>query len=192
MKVIKVFFIFLLVAAVVVSCKEEAMPKPEAALRLDYPLPVYINTVLGGCPFSMEINKAAVADQKGNCAYNVNYSSMNATVFLTYKEVDGNIDSLLMDAQKLTYEHAVKADGIIDQPFINDDENVYGMFYRISGDAASQSQFYVTDSVRHFLTGSLYFKTKPNYDSILPAAAYLENDIRKMMESVRWIDKEVK
>ena len=60
------------------------------------------------------------------------------------------------------------------------------MFYEVGGNAASQSQFYLTDSTEHFLTGSLYFYAKPNYDSILPAAKYLEKDIRHIMETVKW------
>ena len=60
------------------------------------------------------------------------------------------------------------------------------MFYEITGNAASQSQFYVTDSTEHFLTGSLYFYAKPNYDSIYPAAIYLQQDIRQIMESLEW------
>ena len=59
-------------------------------------------------------------------------------------------------------------------------------FYEVGGNAASQSQFYVTDSTEHFLTGSLYFYAKPNYDSILPAAKYLEKDIKHIMETVKW------
>ena len=60
------------------------------------------------------------------------------------------------------------------------------MFYEVDGNAASQSQFYVTDSTKHFLTGSIYFNAKPNFDSIHPAAFYLKNDIRKIMETIRW------
>ncbi|PAM93548.1 gliding motility lipoprotein GldD, partial [Flavobacterium sp. IR1] len=62
----------------------------------------------------------------------------------------------------------------------------YGMFYEVSGDAASQAQFYLTDSVSHFMTGSVYFRAQPNYDSILPAATYLKNDMRHLMETVNW------
>jgi len=62
------------------------------------------------------------------------------------------------------------------------------MFYEITGNAASQSQFYATDSTKNFVTGSLYFYAKPNYDSIFPAAFYLQNDIRKIMESIEWKD----
>ncbi len=63
---------------------------------------------------------------------------------------------------------------------------VYGMYYEVNGDAASQAQFYVTDSTNHFLVGSLYFYAKPNYDSIYPAAKYLQKDIKRLMESITW------
>ena len=93
---------------------------------------------------------------------------------------------MLIDAQKLTYEHVVKADNIAEEKYVNEYHGVYGMFYDVAGNAASQSQFYVTDSTSHFITGSIYFNVTPNYDSILPAAAYLKNDIRHLMESLRW------
>ncbi len=117
---------------------------------------------------------------------NLDYSQMNARIFITYKPINNNLDKLLRDAQKLTYEHVAKADNIQEQPFVNTDNKVYGMFYLVAGNAASASQFYVTDSTSHFLTGSLYFNVKPNYDSVLPAAKYLEEDIRKIMETIRW------
>jgi len=63
------------------------------------------------------------------------------------------------------------------------------MSYEVIGNAASPSQFYVTDSIKNFLLGSVYFKTKPNYDSILPAATYLRNDMRVLMESLKWDSK---
>ena len=60
------------------------------------------------------------------------------------------------------------------------------MFYMINGDAATQSQFYVTDSINHFISGALYFESKPNFDSIYPAVVYLRNDIRRIMETIDW------
>ena len=86
----------------------------------------------------------------------------------------------------MTQSHAIKADAITKQPFANFENRVYGMLYEIEGNAASQSQFYVTDSVNHFLTGSLYFNVKPNYDSILPAAHYIKEDIQHIMETLKW------
>ena len=52
--------------------------------------------------------------------------------------------------------------------------------------AASHAQFYLTDSTRHFLTGALYFNTKPNFDSLYPAIHYVRKDIRRIMETLRW------
>lgn len=178
--------LFLVVAAVlVVSCKDEVLPKPKAMLRLDYPAAEY--TVADtDCVYTFDQNTLSNIKENKDCSLVLDYPIMNGSIYLTYKPVNDNLDTLLVDAQKLSYEHVVKADNIIEQPFINPEDGVYGMFYEVSGNAASQSQFYVTDSIDHFVTGSLYFYAKPNYDSILPAAMYLQNDIRRIMESLRW------
>jgi len=100
--------------------------------------------------------------------------------------VNGNLDKLIHDSKRLSYEHAAKADNIVEQPYVNPNARVFGALFEVQGNAASQSQFFVTDSTEHFLTGSVYFYTKPNYDSILPAADYLQKDIKRIMETVIW------
>jgi gliding motility-associated lipoprotein GldD len=60
------------------------------------------------------------------------------------------------------------------------------MFYQVGGNAATNAQFYLTDSIHHFVTGSMYFYAKPNFDSILPAADYVKKDIRHIMETMKW------
>jgi gliding motility-associated lipoprotein GldD len=81
----------------------------------------------------------------------------------------------------------IKADEIPPpKEYVDEISKVYGVFTEVRGDVASQAQFYVTDSINHFLTGSLYFYAKPNYDSILPAADYLGKDIRHIMETIKW------
>ncbi len=167
------------------GCGEDPLPKPRAMLRLEYPQKAY-RVLESDCPFRFEYNQMAARQFRGDCNLVLDYPEMKGSVFISYKPVEGNLRSLLSDAQKLSYEHVVKADNIVEQPYINPEEEVYGMFYEVRGDAASQSQFYVTDSTDHFVTGSLYFYAKPNYDSILPAAVYLQNDIRRIMESLRW------
>lgn len=169
------------------SCREAVIPKPRAMLRLDYPKAEYIHTDLD-CPFSFDRNARSLVGEVHGCSMVLEYPDMKGAIYLTYKPVEGNLDTLLRDAQKLSYEHVVKADNILPYPFGNPQGKVYGMFYEVSGDAASPSQFYVTDSTRHFLTGSLYFHSKPNYDSILPAAMHLRQDIRRIMETLSWED----
>jgi len=167
------------------ACKENVLPKPKAMLRLEYPAGAEAEFAQN-CAYQFNYNTLANIAVSDNCALTLDYPSMKGTIFLTYKSVHNNLETLLRDAQKLSYEHAIKADNIDEKLFINEKEQVYGMFYEVRGDAASQSQFYVTDSLNHFVTGSLYFYAKPNYDSILPAAAYLQKDIRDIMESLRW------
>ena len=181
----KTFYIVLFVLVFIISGCSQPVPKPKAMLRLDYPEASY-TSLKNECPFVFDKNLEAVLKTSQACQLVLEYPSMKASVHLTYRNVTNNLDSLLRDAQKLTYEHVIKADNISEQPFINNEAKVYGMLYEVGGNAASQSQFYVTDSVDHFLTGALYFYTKPNYDSILPAAHYLKKDIRTIMETLKW------
>ena len=180
-----------LLSLFILGCGDDPLPKPKGYLRLEYPKAVYEKTSVP-LPFTFEKNKLSAPISKvktsGNAkGVDVKYPTLKATIYLTYKPVNqANLDSLLRDAQNLTQKHTMKADEILTTPFENDDEKVFGMLYEVGGDAASQSQFYVTDSTNHFLSGSLYFYAKPNYDSIYPAAEYLKKDIRRIMESVKW------
>lgn len=167
------------------GCKDDVLPKPKAMLRLEYSEAATKQLELD-CNYQFEYNQLASIEVKDNCSITLDYPIMKGSIFITYKQVEGNIEKLLIDAQKLSYEHVVKADDIRPKEFRNAKDKVYGMFYEVKGDAASQSQFYVTDSIRHFVTGSLYFHAKPNYDSIYPAAVYLQKDILRIMETLQW------
>ena len=172
----------------ITSCQDEQLPKPKAKLRLEYPEPAY-REVQTNCPYSFEKNALAqiTTSKRGNaCEFNLQYPELKATIYLSYRPVQNDLRQLLRDAQNLTQEHVIKADEIKQEEYSNSKQRVYGMFYNVAGNAASQSQFYVTDSIRHFITGSIYFNAKPNYDSILPGAHYLRNDMQRLMETVRW------
>lgn len=168
-----------------IGCKDNVLPKPSSYLRLDYPEAEYASFE-NNCPFGFEINSKSIIKADKDCGFSITYPKMKATIYLTYKPVNGNINSLLRDAQKLTYEHVIKADDILEQPYLNPDKKVYGMFYQVNGNAATNSQFYVTDSTKHFITGSVYFYAKPNFDSIMPAASYIKNDMQRLMETLKW------
>jgi len=191
----KIFYLLLLII-VCFSCGDHVAPKPNAYLRLEYPEAKYVEAQ-GEAPFSFEVNKLAtkiiskpINSTTESYGVNIEYPSLKGTIFLTYKSIANNPDNLtnfLRDAQKFTVEHMVKADEIPpSKEYINKENRVYGLFTEVKGDVASPAQFYVTDSINHFLTGSLYFYAKPNYDSILPAADYLEKDIQHIMETVKW------
>jgi gliding motility-associated lipoprotein GldD len=188
-------FSFILLILLCVSCGEDYVPKPKAELRLEYPEAKYVDANLE-LPFTFDknllatkvVSKALSAPTK-SYGVNLEYPALKGTIFLTYKAIDNNKNNLrafLRDAQKFTLEHTKKADEIPAYPFEDNRRKVYGVLSEVKGNVASPAQFYVTDSINHFLTGSLYFKAKPNYDSILPAANYLQKDIKRIMESVTW------
>lgn len=179
------FSVSCLILILVASCKGDTLPKPASQLRLDYPVAEYAH-FSSSCPFEFDMNEDAVIKEDKNCGFSIHYPKMKATIYLTYKTVNKDIDSLLRDAQTLTYKHVIKADDILEQPYINPDKKVYGMFYRVNGNAATNGQFYATDSIKHFVTGSVYFYAKPKYDSIMPAASYVKNDMQRLMETIRW------
>ena len=161
------------------------LPKPSSHLRLDYPVAQYA-AFENHCPFTFNINADAIIKEEKECGFTITYPKMKATIYLTYKPVQNNIKKLLRDAQKLTYEHVIKADNILEQPYINTNKKVYGMFYQLTGNAATNAEFYATDSIKHFVTGSVYFYAKPNFDSIMPAASYIKNDMQNLIETLKW------
>ena len=174
------------------GCNDDVLPKPKAYLRLEYPNPSYSRSNIL-VPFEFDKNKisAPIASIKSenngqSLGVTISYPDLKGTIYLTYKKVDSNLVDLLRDTQTLTQKHTLKADAIESNLFENPEKRVYGMFYEVGGNAASQSQFYATDSLKHFISGSLYFYAKPNYDSLYPAAVYLKNDIRRIMESLEW------
>ena len=186
--------VILIMLLICMACQETVVPKPQAQLRLSYPEAVYKKTT-NSLPFRFDMNTFSDSLQittlrNDSTSYGINivYPKLKGTIYLTYKPVKN--DSILrlyfIDAQNFTQEHTKIADEIAEQLYDNKERKVYGMFYEVGGNAASQSQFYVTDSINHFLTGSLYFYAKPNYDSILPAAHYLKKDIKKIIESITW------
>lgn len=179
---------FLVIAFLFVSCKDDPKPKPKGFLALEYPEAEYERVDIG-CPYSFEKNAIADISPSRNripCWIQLDYDEMKGSIFITYQPVKNNLDSLLTDAQKLPLQHTIKADVIEGDVYSNNFNKTYGMFYQVDGNAASQAQFYLTDSTDHFLTGSVYFESLPNFDSIVPAAEYLKKDIRHLMESLKW------
>ena len=175
------FLIFLLL---IISCEQEQQPLPKGYLRLEYPKASY-SPHSSTYPFSFEYNQLAniIYNKRG---FKLVYPKMKATLYLNYKPIKENLNSLLNDAYQLPYKHVVKATSIPEKLFINTKEKVYGTLYSVEGDAASQFQFFVTDSTRHFLIGSLYFYAQPNYDSLYPAIQYLQKDLIYFMETIKW------
>jgi gliding motility-associated lipoprotein GldD len=167
------------------SCTPEVQPKPWGYLRLEYPSSTY-ERLEGSAPFSFEHNSFSNVKLFHSGNSQLIYPEMKATLYLNYNEIKNNLDSLLNDAYKLPYKHISKAEAIPEKVFINPTKRVFGTLFSVVGNAASQYQFFLTDSSKHFLVGSVYFYARPNYDSLLPAVKYLEKDIIHLIQTLEW------
>ena len=178
-------FIFFLIGTVISSCSEDILPKPKAYLSLNYPAVTYKKVAVAK-PYRFDVSSDVKIVEKPNFWRDIKYPKLKATINITYRPIENNLKELLTEAEKLVYEHAVKAEEIITKNFENFDNRVFGSMQEISGNAASHIQFHLTDSTRNFIKGTLYFYTKPNYDSILPAVDYIKKDITRLIETLEW------
>lgn len=181
----------LVLAACIGNDDEEALaPKPRAFYQLYFPEKKYklYDTI---CPFTFETPVYSVVepDTKKNsepCWLNIKYPLFRAQLYLSYGQVHNNLNKYIEDARELAVRHQVKATGLDQQPIIRDSAKVYGLLYDISGNTASAVQFYLTDSTRHFLRGSLYFNCPPNIDSLKIVIDYLRQDVLHLVQTFRW------
>ncbi len=106
----------------------------------------------------------------------------------TYKPIanEEQLHTILNEAQNLAYKHATNAEGIGEREYIDQGKKVYGLMYNMQGNAASSTQFFVTDSTHHFLRGVLYFYSVPNADSLKPVNNFMFNEMVHIIESLEW------
>jgi gliding motility-associated lipoprotein GldD len=168
------------------ACKQNYTPKPKGYFRIALPAEEYQN-LQTNCPYTFEYNQVAKWVPKEKCWANIKYPSLRATVQLTYKSVnDTNLNQLIADGHRLAYEHTVKAAGIEENLIYDDSALVYGLLYRLQGDAATTTQFFVTDSTRHFLRGVVYFYAIPNADSLQPVSDFMAQEMLHLVNTLEW------
>ena len=184
---------YLIILALIYSftgCRYSAVPKPRGYFRIDLPAKTYrlYDTL---CPFIFEYPAyGQVSYDVGKisepCWFNIEFPRYRAKIHFSYKQIDKNLESVLKESNDLAYSHSVKADAINEQPWQNAHEKVYGILYDIKGNTASSVQFFVTDSIKHFLRGALYFSVPPNEDSLAPVIKFFREDIIHLVETFKW------
>lgn len=194
-----IIIIFICVTSLIFfSCDPEepiTTPKPRGYFRIDFPKHKYI-LYDSLCPFVFETPKYSwvlkdVNPKAEPCWLNIFYPRFGAIMHMSYKVVDGNIKQYLLDSDQFARNHTVKANGMTENIIAKDSAKVYGLMYEIGGNAATNLQFYVTDSVHHFMRGSLYFNVRPNIDSIQPVINFLKEDLIHMLQTFRWKDSRI-
>jgi len=171
-------------------CKRHYTPKPSGYLRIDFPEKAY-QIYNSSCPFTFEYPLYGIIIPDSSkisepCWMNIEFPQFGGKIHISYKPVRNNVNIYIEDSRTLAYKHTVKADAIRETLYTDDEKKVYGLLYEISGDAASSIQFYLTDSIRHFLRGSLYFNVQPNADSLAPVIDFFMEDIMHLVETLEW------
>ena len=183
----------LLVIAFLISayaCNETYTPKPRGYFRIEFPDKQYV-PFESNAPYSFEIPSYShmQVDSSANAEpwwYDLKFPKMKGTIHLTYLRINNNVEKYVEDTRTLVNKHTIKADAIEPEVFEDKERKIIAVLFEIRGNAASPYQFFVTDSVNHFLKGSLYFNVYPNKDSLAPVFKFIKKDILKIIETVKW------
>lgn len=194
---IKHYFLLSIIAAVCIACNTNNTPKPTAYPRIYFPLSTSeYNYNFSDCPYTFSLPDYYITQRKtqffdedvsNDCWLNIECTDLNATIYLSYKQLTAgqSLLKLVEEAYSLTYKHTNKADYI--QPREIDNGNgAVGLIYYVGGEAASNIQFFVTDTTSHFVRGALYIYARPNVDSLKPVVNFLVNDIEQILQSWQW------
>ena len=192
--VIKGFFIGLL-AGLVACTEKDPVPKPFCYLRADFPSHNYTSFKVNNDLLSYEFDISNLFSLRQNISdpkygfQEFDLGAINGTLLLYSKRFDTK-DSLLKlinSANDLVDEHKIKADRIDYNQLIFKEKQVYGTFFNLKGNVATNFQFYLTDSSSNFIRGEILLNCRPNYDSLRPTLDYLKVDLERMMESFKWV-----
>lgn len=175
------------------SCHQNAYtPKPRGYYRIEFPVKKYLR-YSASCPFSFDypVYSRVVQDSSAGtepCWLNIDYPEFQGRVHLSYKSIrsPAMFRQLSEDARDFAYKHSVKATNIEEIPISIPAKHVYGMYYQIDGNTASSAQFYLTDSLHHYLRAALYFNVEPRIDSIRPVLDFVKADLDRMIQSFNW------
>ena len=202
-----------LIACLLAGCDRPFIPRERGYFRIEFPDRSYRPFDAPGYPYAFDYpaygriakDSSLIDDNPDNPYWiNVEFPQFNGRIYLSYKTIGGysvykvkrgdryedstvanTFEGLRDEAYRMTFKHTLKASGISDSVFRNVN-GVYGVYFRLEGDAATMRQFFATDSTRHFLRGALYFDSSPNADSLSVVNDFLEQDMLRLIGSLRW------
>jgi len=177
------------------ACNSTFTPKPRGYYKTNFPEHQYRIFDQAGYPYKFEyptyatiIKDSSFFEDKPENPWwiNIDFAGFNSRIYISYKSLpDNNFSKMVNDAYNLTYKHSYKASFIEDSSFqtIN---KVNGVLFKVGGNPATASQFYLTDSTHHFLRGALYFDAPPNEDSLKPVNEFLLQDMKHLINTFEW------
>lgn len=190
------FFLAIIILLTLSACNTDFVQKERGYFKIDFPEKKYQLFNRPDFPYSFEypvyghiVQDSLFFDEKAENPYwvNIEFPMYEGRLHLSYKEIGRHkFDSLVNDAFTMSYkQHTTRASAIQSKPFSISD-NVGGVYFTLKGNAATAHQFFVTDSVRHFLRGALYFYATPNEDSLRPVNNFLRQDMEHLINTLQW------
>ena len=178
-----------------IACNTTFTPKPRGYFKTNLPAHEYQSFDQPDYPYKFEYPKYAAIikdtsffeDKPENPWWiNIDFPGFNSRIYISYKSLPANdFNKMVNDAYNLTYKHSLKA-SFIDDSLFRTGNNVAGVMFKVGGNAATASQFYLTDSIHHFLRGALYFDAPPNEDSLKPVNDFILEDLKHLINTFQW------
>ena len=180
---------------IVTACNSTFTPKPRGYFKTNFPEHQYKLFNEPGYPYQFEypVYAAVVKDStffedkaENPWWINIDFAQFDSRLYISYKELPkNNFSKMVNDAYNLTYKHSYKA-SFIDDSLFHTPNNVTGVLFKVGGNAATANQFFLTDSIHHFLRGALYFNAPPNEDSLKPVNDFLLQDLKHLINTFQW------
>ena len=180
MRIFCIIFFFVLVA-----CDSDQLVRQNAFFAPEFKNLTY-NLFESPCNFTFLKNNIAKIEAVDDCNFNIVYDNLKAEVFLTTINLNNNLGEVNQIFEEKIFENSSNAIEIKVSEYVDSKISVYSRMFNYVGNTPSNVHFYLTDSVSNFLAGSLFFKTEPNYDSLLPYINYINVDLKKLIESFEW------
>lgn len=210
------FFTILFIAGclALIACNSEYTFKKRGYFKIELPEKEYKQFEQPGYPYTFEypvygniIKDSTFFESEAENPWwiNIDVPRFNGRIYISYniigdkvkrkikntegREIDtviqNTLQSLVNGSYNLTYKHTYKASGIDDSVFVTRN-GIQGIYFRLGGNTATANQFLVTDSVKNFLRGALYFDATPNEDSLGMVNEYLRKDLLHLINTFQW------
>lgn len=176
-----------------ISCKENnPVPKPPSYLNINFPEHNYTN-VKGACPYELKLasiyNFKIIDNLKSNyCVQEIDLGPLNGSLLLYYISLHSkdSLANIINFSNDRVDEHKIKADKIDFEQIVDKKNKVFGTFFELRGNVATNFQFYLTDSTKNFIRGEVLLNCRPNYDSLRSSLQYLKVDLLELVRNFKW------
>jgi gliding motility-associated lipoprotein GldD len=166
-------------------------PKSREFFRIDIPEAHYREFAAEGLPFTFRISQWVMIELPPEGApagwVNLSYETMNAKVYCSYREItQATLPVVTRECHTLLLYSTKNAVAITEQSYEDPEIPLYATLFRIAGESVSPLQFTLTDSVRRFFRGALYYQCRMDADSLAPVTGYVEKDLVELIQSFQW------